>query len=176
MKKDIVVLGMDPRIGFSILKYDYEELKYHVLHFSTLHKTKFSDPELKQDGKIFDKNLIFLEVARRHVKNLMETYQPDICVTEDSFYQYATSYRLLTSWISTISLLLYNEYRKHLHTLSPKTIKKIVTGNAEADKDMMYETIVNDKNIVWYDENYKENLTEHSVDAIGCAIAKIISL
>ena len=50
-------------------------------------------------------------------------------------------------------------------------------ADAKAKKDetkmLMRKAILSNKDIVWYDEDHETKLTEHSIDAIACAIAKI---
>lgn len=179
MKEEIIVCGLDPRVSNCIIFYNFNEKKFHVLHFATLNKTSFPTKELRMAAKEYTPSLVFLDISERYLDDLIVKYKPDIVVTEDAFYQdgFATAFRVLAAWVSGISLMLYRKHNKSLHTIPPRTIKKIIIGDAKAKKDetkiLMKNAILSNKDIVWYDEDYETKLTEHSIDAIACAIAKI---
>ena len=140
------VLGLDPRIGIGIV--DYYNNKYEVIYFHTLSKNKF-DKSLRPDVKIFGENLIFLDITKSYLSDLLDEYKPDIIVSEDAFHQnrYISAFKVLTSWVTTVALLLYKHNKQLLHTLAPKKIKKIITGNHEASKEEMYETLLKNKDV-----------------------------
>lgn len=179
MKEDIIVCGLDPRNGKAIVAYNSKEKKFHVLHFITLNKNSFPTKELRIAAKEYSPSLIYLDISEKYLDELIAKYNPEIIVTEDTFFQEGrtNAFRVLAAWLSGISLMLYRKHNKSLHTLPPKTIKKIIIGDAKAKKDetkiLMRKAILSNKDIVWYDEDYETKLTEHSIDAIACAIAKI---
>lgn len=176
-KETITILALDPRIGIAILSYDYNTKQFMVLHFHTLSTTKFNK-EIKSVVDIFGKSLVFLEVTKHYIKEIMNTYNPDIIVSEDAFHQsrFVTAFRSLCNWICVVSLYLYENHKKVLNVLAPKKIKKIITNNDNAKKEEMYEALmklVEKKEVIFKDDNYKELLTEHTVDAICIGIAWI---
>ena len=176
------VLGIDPRVSYTIVERYKKEDEFHVLHFITLSKTSFPSKDLRLDAKSYSPSLIFLHISENYIDQLIETYKPDIIVTEDAFYQdgFANAFRTLAAWVTGISLMLYRKHRMTLNTLAPRAVKKCIIGDAKAKKDetkrLMKEAILNNKKIIWYDEDYENKLTEHSIDAIGIAITKIIML
>lgn len=176
------VMGIDPRVSYTIVERHKEEDEYHVLHFVTLSKTSFPTKDLRLDAKEYNHSLIFLHVSESYIDNLIETYKPDIIVSEDAFYQdgFANAFRTLAAWVTGISLMLYRKYKMSLHTLAPRAVKKCIIGDAKAKKDetkrLMKEAILSNKKIIWYDEDYENKLTEHSIDAVAIAITKIMML
>lgn len=173
----MIVYSIDPRNGHAVMAYDQETKLITVLYFHTLSKTKF-DIKYKDDKKLFGNNTIFLDITRDYVIEIMEKYKPHLIVSEDAFLntKFVNTFRILSSWITIVTMTLYSGYKKYLHTLAPKEIKLYITGNGKAEKEEMKEALLKRKDIIFKDENYLENLTEHSIDAICVGITKLKQL
>lgn len=171
------VLSFDPRIGYAIVDYHYKKEAFNVVTFGTLNKDKF-EPPYKEQVKTFGAQLVYLALTESHVKYMMDLYEPDQVVSEDAFShkRFIATYRILSVWISTISLLLFKKYKMLLHLISPLLIKKLVAGTGNADKDKMKEALLNYPKLSFNKDLILEDLTEHSIDAICCGIAHILMI
>lgn len=176
-KETIRILGLDPRIGICVVEYNTITNQFTVLYFRTLSTTKFNKED-RGNANTFGKSLIFLEVTKSVLEEVMITYSPDVVVSEDAFLnlKFVPAFRVLCNWVCIVSLYLYENHKKILNVLAPKKIKKIIANHDNASKEEMYEALmklVEKKEVIFLDDNYKESLTEHSVDAICVAISWI---
>lgn len=167
------ILAFDPRIGYAVVDHTSDTDTFHVITFGTYNSDKF-EPDFRKDVKYYSPALIYLKVTKDNLKHLMSTYDPDIVVAENAFNKkFIQAFRVLACWLSTVALYLYENHKKILFLLQPLTIKKHVTQIGKGGKLPMKEAILNMTNLTWEEGLDKETLTEHSIDAIGIAIAYI---
>lgn len=165
------VLGLDPRIGYAIVDYDQKQDQYKVVYFYTANKDKL-EGQFKLDAKRFTKELAFLASTKAKIIELMNTFNPTHAASEDAFnYRFVAAFKSLAVWISTVSLVLYQRYELSLYLMSPTAIKLRVANGGHTDKDGIKEAILSRKNLSFDEKLDLDELTEHSCDAIACALA-----
>ena len=175
MSKDylIKILAFDPGLslsGWNVSTYDTHTQMYRVLKFGMLTPNKGIDtPETHINYVKFGQRVITLKALREQVRELMDTYQPDIVVSEDAFYnpKRPSAYSALVQWLTAVDILLHDEYAKVLFKLAPTAAKQVVSGFGGADKLGVRYAVLNSEDICFKSKHAEENLTEHICDSIG---------
>ena len=175
MSKDylIKILAFDPGLslsGWNVSTYDTQTKMYRVLKFGMLMPNKGIDtPETHINFVKFGPRVITLKALREQVRELMNTYQPDIVVSEDAFYnpKRPSAYSALIQWLTAVDILLHDEYAKVLFKLAPTAAKQVVSGFGGADKLGVRYAVLHREDICFKSKHAEENLTEHICDSIG---------
>ena len=117
----------------------------------------------------FGMRIITLTLLRDMIRELMDTYHPDIVASEDAFFnpRRPGAYEALLHWILTVSFVLKDEYGMPLHKIPPKLVKKFISGVGTSDKEGVQAAIFNHKDIVFEKALGEIELTEHEGDAIA---------
>jgi crossover junction endodeoxyribonuclease RuvC len=114
----------------------------------------------KQDIQIYDK----LSLIVQQVKNVMQTYKPNLLAMEETFVNNNAVSSLKLALVRGAIMAIAIENNIKIIEIKPNTIKKVITGNGKADKkqvDYMIRIILPKINPKTFDES----------DAIGIAIA-----
>ena len=175
MSKDylIKILSFDPGLslsGWNLSTYDTHTKLYRVLKFGMLSPNKGIDtPETHLDYVKFGPRVITLKALREQVRELMNTYQPNVVVSEDAFYNPSrpSAYGALIQWLTSVDILLHDEYGKVLFKLAPKAAKQVVSGFGGSDKLGVRYAVLHQDDICFKSKHAEDNLTEHICDSIG---------
>ena len=167
------ILSFDPGLsmsGWTVSEYDPNEKIMHVRNCGMLYPNENLQLASNRKNTIrYGMRIITLDQLRDNVKNLMNTYNPDFVVTEDAFYNPTrpTAYCALIQWITTVAIVLHDEYKHTLFKLAPKIAKQVISGFGGAEK-LGVQYAVSHKGDIKFnkDINVKE-LTEHTCDSIG---------
>lgn len=119
------VLGVDPGskiIGFALLGFQNEEIKYISSHILKLKNTKFS------------KKLSFL---LEQFEEYLKDKKPDLVVLEDNFYHKNPKVLLTLGRISGVLIAVTDLLKIPVILYSPAEIKKSVTGSGNASKEQV---------------------------------------
>lgn len=108
------------------------------------------------------------EIARVFHK-LCELYKPDVIVRERAFSRFVNSTQMIFRVVGAIDLVAYDSFGKEIEEITPRAVKKFVTGEGAADKDFVAESL--DKYIGRYFYN-----TDDESDAVAVALAYAISV
>ena len=169
------ILAFDPGLslsGWNLSTYDTSTSLLRVIKFGMLTPNKGIDTKETHDEFVkYGPRIMTLASLRCQVRELMNECQPNIVVSEDAFYNPSrpTAYLALVQWLTTVDLLLKDEYNRVLFKLAPKASKQVVSGFGGADKLGVRYAILNKEDISFKPKRVEENLTEHICDSIGIA-------
>lgn len=171
----IKILAFDPGLstsGWNVSTYDINSTMLRVLKFGMLLPNKGIDtPESHAEYVKYGPRLITLQALRTQVRELLNTYQPDVVVSEDAFYnpKRPSAYMALIQWLTAVDILLHDEYNRVLFKLAPKASKQVVSGFGGADKLGVRYAVLHRDDIEFKSKNVEDGLTEHICDSIGIA-------
>jgi Holliday junction resolvasome RuvABC endonuclease subunit len=167
------ILSFDP--GFSVLGWSLCEYNKSTdqLYFSKYGDFRTLKQIKKQKDLIdkFDSNILATIYLEQEIKKLISFVKPHFTVTEDVFINYLRpqAYAPLFLCVHIISRILFQYFEQPLYKLPPKTIKMIMTGSGNSDKDSVHDSILNNPSIT-----IKENkqipllrLLSHHTDAMA---------
>lgn len=117
----------------------------------------------------YGSRIMTLDQLRNDIRNLMDIFRPDFVVSEDAFYNPTrpTAYCALVQWLTTVSIVLFDEYQHTLFKLAPKIAKQVISGFGGAEK-LGVQYAVTHKQDIKFDKSIDvKNLSEHTCDSIG---------
>ena len=169
----IRILSFDP--GLSTAGWNYSEYRPKVgemvvVRFGTLYPNKdINLRDARPDVTRYGARIMTLESLRIQFRELMNLYQPDFVVSEDAFYNPTrpTAYCALVQWLTTIALVLHDEYQQTLFKLAPKIAKQVVSGFGGAEKLGVQHAIMHKNDIRFKQKVDESDLSEHICDSIG---------
>lgn len=173
MSNLINVLSFDPGLsntGWTHSTYNTDTKQMIVQHIGMLYPNKRAAVAAKREEVVlYGSRVIALTELREQICDLVETYHPDVVVSEDAFYSPRTpgAYGALLTWISTVSIVLYDKYRLPLHRIAPRAVKQILAGSGDTKKFGMQEAVLANDTISFSEDIDPHNLTEHMYDSIG---------
>jgi Holliday junction resolvasome RuvABC endonuclease subunit len=167
------ILSFDPGLSYSGWNYSSYKLKTGemVIHrfgmFSP--NDKVGSAEMRHKTTRYGQRIMTLDSLRQQLRVLMDTYKPDFVVSEAPFFNATrpTAYCALVQWITTVELVLFDEYRAPLFKLAPKFAKKVVSGFGGAEKLGVQYAILHKDGIRFKQKVEEADLTEHVCDSIG---------
>jgi len=171
----IRLLSFDPGLsttGWNVSQYDTKTCKLRVLRFGMLTPNQDADtPQNRDFVRKYGQRIMTLSELRIQVRALVDANSPDIIVSEDAFYNPVrpSAYCALLQWITTLDLLLHDEYQKVLFKISPALAKRVTSGFGMATKKGMQYAILHQEDIEFKPKVVDGNLTEHICDSIGIA-------
>ena len=169
----IKILAFDPGLslsGWNFSTYDTTTKQYRVIKLGMLTPNKLIEsPELPQEVVKYGQRVMTLHMLRNQVRELMNTYQPDVVVSEDAFYnpKRPSAYNALIQWLTAVDIVLHDEYQRVLFKLAPTAAKQVISGFGGADKLGVRHGVLHCENIVFKSSHAQDNLTEHICDSIG---------
>ena len=101
-----------------------------------------------------------LLALRRHLRDILDVFRPDLCVIEGYAYEGLGKLAELGEWGGIIKVEL-EERSIPFFVVAPKRLKKFVAGHGDANKDQMMESVEERYGIVTDNDNL--------ADAIGLA-------
>jgi Holliday junction resolvasome RuvABC endonuclease subunit len=167
------ILSFDPGLSYSGWNYSSYKLKTGemIIHrfgmFSP--NDKVTSAAMRRDTTRYGQRIMTLDSLRQQLRRLMDEYKPDFVVSEAPFFNASrpTAYCALVQWITTVELVLFDEYRAPLFKLAPKFAKKVVSGFGGAEKLGVQYAILNKEGIRFKQKVDEADLTEHICDSIG---------
>lgn len=169
----IRILSFDPGLstaGWSYSEYRPKVGEMVVVRFGTLYPNKdIGLRDTRPDVTRYGSRIMTLESLRVQFRELMDTYHPDFIVSEDAFYNPSrpTAYCALIQWLTTIALVLHDEYQQTLFKLAPKIAKQVVSGFGGAEKLGVQYAIMHKNDIRFKQKVDVSDLSEHICDSIG---------
>ena len=171
MSYQLKILSFDPGLstsGWNLSYYNTDEKIMHVEECGVLYPN-----EKVNKNKInlikYGSRIMTLDQLRNDLRNLVNRFSPDFVVSEDAFYNPSrpTAYCALVQWLTTVSMVLFDEYNCTLFKLAPKIAKQVISGFGGAEKLGVQQAIANKKDIVFNQTIDVKELTEHTCDSIG---------
>ena len=167
------ILSFDPGLSYSGWNFSSYKLKTGemVIHrfgmFSPNERVGSAD--MRKDSTRYGQRIMTLASLRQQLRELMDTYKPDFVVSEAPFFNATrpTAYCALVQWITTVELVLFDEYKAPLFKLAPKFAKKVVSGFGGAEKLGVQYAIMHKAGIRFKHKIEESDLTEHICDSIG---------
>ena len=177
----IRLLSFDPgttNMGWAYSNYNTNTGEFTVLNYGLFQASKIAKKrkELVND---FGQRVISLQVIQEETERLINSYNPDFVISEDTFFHYSTpqAHIVLALCIYTVEKVLFTLFNlnklkkmtaKRLYKLAPSTIKMIMSGSGSSNKQKIIEAVTNGEIIKF---NTKRNdldiITEHEADAIA---------
>jgi Holliday junction resolvasome RuvABC endonuclease subunit len=174
-KNIIRVMGIDPGytcLGWSIIDYNPDDNTKTVIKTGDI-KSNYVAKKRKDEILKFNSKMVSSSVLKESINPVFETYKPDYIATEDAFFYRAafSAYLSIALCINVIETILYEQYQKPLYKYKPKYIKLIFTGNGNASKTLMKETVLNNDSIIFKQKSLviHDKLSEHIYDSIAVA-------
>ena len=116
----------------------------------------------------YTKRIISLDILRSEVAKLIDIFQPDFIVTEDTFMgSFPSAYAALEQAITSVALMCYDNYRMPLYRIPTKNAKQAVTNSGASKKASVLEHIVSSDTIVFKQKALTCDLDHHSADSIA---------
>lgn len=173
MSDQIKILSFDPGLstsGWNFSLYDPVKKIMYIDSCDMLYPNESVNLSKHKVSSIrYGTRIMTLDQLRRDIKTLMDTFRPDFVVSEDAFYNPSrpTAYCALVQWITTVSMVLFDEYNHTLFKLAPKIAKQVISGFGGAEK-LGVQYAVTHKGDIHFNKTIKiEELTEHMCDSIG---------
>lgn len=167
------ILSFDPGLstaGWNLSECNPDDQIMIIRKYGMLYPNKeVETAEHKAENTKYGTRIMTLDALRTQVRDLFNTYHPDFVVSEDAFFNPTRpiAYCALVQWLTTISLVLFDEYQQTLFRLAPKIVKQISSGDGTSDKNDIQDAILHRSDIEFDPPVVKEELTEHICDSIG---------
>lgn len=152
----MLVIGVDPGLaftGFGIIEANGSRF-VHVEH--GVIATKKETPHGMRLLAIYD-----------GISDLIEKYKPSAAGIESLYFAKNVSSGLLVSQALGVILLAFNQHTIPVCEVAPNTVKKTVTGVAQADKNQVQQCV---KLLLGLSEVPKP---DHAADALAIAISAV---
>lgn len=156
----MIVLGIDPGTatsGYGLVKANGQRLE--VLKFGLIETDKNLTPEVRL-GRIF-----------KTISNLLGEFKPDCIAVEKVFFATNAKTAISVGQAQGVILLSAANARIGVYEYSPMTIKKVVSGNGHADKELMKKTIRKLLNV--RSPRRSKTHFDNSVDALAVAVCHL---
>ncbi|MBU0982145.1 crossover junction endodeoxyribonuclease RuvC [Patescibacteria group bacterium] len=125
------ILGIDPglaTVGFAIL--DYFEEEKNLIEYGVI-TTSAKTPKTHR-----------LKEIHNDISAILGEYKPDICAIEQIFFSKNVTTGIQVSESRGVILLALNEANVPLQEFSPSSLKRSLTGNGNADKQMIQKMVM----------------------------------
>ena len=165
------ILTFDPSsslMGYAVIDIDinsFTVVKYGLIKRNLLLKQR--DKSFRQ---IFSDQYCFLDVLQDHLSYIVDTYKPELIVSEDAFKgAFAKPYAALILVINTVRRVSHLKLGIDIVTYPPKQVKSYATNDGEADKEGVKKAILSNEfiQILEDPDHPKDSLTDHEYDAIA---------
>jgi Holliday junction resolvasome RuvABC endonuclease subunit len=175
----IKILSIDPGftcLGWSLLEYNIELGTINIVKYGDLKILKQIKKQ-KELAKIYDRQVLSSMYLETEMLKLINSLKPHFTVIEDVFINISRpqAYSSLLLCVHVISRILYQYFQQPLYKISPRSVKMIVTGTGNSDKELIHDTILNNEKI-----KIKENkqitldkLLSHHTDAMAVGFSFI---
>lgn len=173
MSNHLRILSFDPGLstsGWNISVYDTSTNIMYIEQCGMLYPNENVGLASNKVNNIrYGHRIMTLDQLRNDIRNLMDTLSPDFVVSEDAFYNPTrpTAYCALVQWLTTVSIVLFDEYQHTLFKLAPKIAKQVISGFGGAEKLGVQYAVTNKEDIKFNQDIDVKNLTEHTCDSIG---------
>ena len=177
MNNIIRILSFDPGLsvcGWAVVDYYQDTGNMLVIKTGLLTPNKIvSRVNMRDQVEEFGKRLMALITLRSMVSRLYEESKPDFVVVEDAFFhpRFPTAYVALVHWITTVKLLIKDNYNKPIFKIPPKLIKQYISGTGDANKKTVQDSIISNSKIRFKNQQILSSLIEHTADAIAISWA-----
>ena len=167
------ILSFDPGLsnsGWNLCSYKFKTGEMVIHRFGMLYPNENVTTAAYRERSVkYGQRVMTLDALRQSLRMLLNEYRPDIVVSESPFFNAARpmAYCALVQWITTVELVLFDEYKLPLFKLAPKFAKKIVSGFGGAEKLGVQYAIMHKDNIRFKQKIEESDLTEHICDSIG---------
>lgn len=160
------ILAIDPGLrftGWAILEYNKinNTIKYIDSGVISLNDTSKSESRFAKLYNIFS-----------NIKSIIIQFKPLNCAIENTYVNINSKTSLMLCEARTSAIIACNEFNILCSEYQSKTVKKIVTGNGNADKESILTAI---KMIIGKDINFSTAKMDES-DAISIGIAHIYNV
>ena len=171
MSHQLKILSFDPGLstsGWNLAIYDTDNKIMYIEDCGRL----YPNENVGKDKKClirYGTRIMTLNQLRSDIRNLVNKFSPDFVVSEDAFYNPSrpTAYCALVQWLTTVSMVLFDEYNCTLFKLAPKIAKQVISGFGGSEKLGVQQAISDKKDIVFNKTINVKELTEHTCDSIG---------
>ena len=173
MSNHLRILSFDPGLstsGWNLSVYDTSTNTMYIEQCGMLYPNENVGLASNKVNSIrYGHRIMTLDQLRNDIRNLMDTLSPDFVVSEDAFYNPTrpTAYCALVQWLTTVSIVLFDEYQHTLFKLAPKIAKQVIPGFGGAEKLGVQYAVTNKEDIKFNQDIDVKNLTEHTCDSIG---------
>lgn len=173
MSNHLRILSFDPGLstsGWNLSVYDTSTNIMYIEQCGMLYPNENVGLASNKVNNIrYGHRIMTLDQLRNDIRNLMDTLSPDFVVSEDAFYNPTrpTAYCALVQWLTTVSIVLFDEYQHTLFKLAPKIAKQVISGFGGAEKLGVQYAVTNKEDIKFNQDIDVKNLTEHTCDSIG---------
>ena len=119
--------------------------------------------------KRYSKRIISLRELRAGIREIMIEFKPDYITIEDTFFHtsFPTAYAALEQCITTIALLLHDEFQQPLYRIPTKSAKKSISDSGSSKKINVLTAIRDSKVITFRQKKKAAELDHHSADSIA---------
>jgi Holliday junction resolvasome RuvABC endonuclease subunit len=168
-------MGLDPgsnHCGVAVIEFDYTNLQLYRVTGTTLEAAKIKIPLAQDLVETHGERYVKTFSMGQALKGLLEYYDPQQVCCESPFYHrlhpgafaplVESVYALRNAVAAFNPLIPFTTYE-------PLVIKKIMSGKAFADKDLMRTSLLNNSEITAVLEVPVSQLSEHAIDAIAIA-------
>lgn len=173
MSYRLKILSFDPGLstsGWNLSVYDTSTNIMYIEKCGMLFPNENVGLASNKENYIrYGHRIMTLDQLRNDIRELMDTLSPDFVVSEDAFYNPTrpTAYCALIQWLTTISIVLFDEYQHTLFKLAPKIAKQVISGFGGAEKLGVQYAVTHKKDIKFDNSIDVRNLSEHTCDSIG---------
>ena len=153
MSYHLKILSFDPGLslsGWNLSHYNTNDKVMRIEECGMLHPNEDVGKN-KINLTRYGTRIMTLDQLRVDIRTLMDKYRPDFVVSEDAFYNPSRpmAYCALVQWLTTVSMVLFDEYNHTLFKLAPKIAKQVISGFGGAEKLGVQQGISNKKDIVF---------------------------
>lgn len=171
MSYHLKILSFDPGLSTSGWNLSYYNTDTRIMHVEECGMLYPNEDVSKNKINLtrYGTRIMTLDQLRIDLRNLMDKFRPDFVVSEDAFYNPTRpmAYCALVQWLTTVSMVLFDEYNHTLFKLAPKIAKQVISGFGGAEKLGVQQAISNKEDITFNKTINVEELTEHTCDSIG---------
>lgn len=177
MDNSIRVIALDPGLSiasWTVLDLKTDTQKITVNRFGSISPNREASlVAVKDQVEFYGKRLISLRFLQDSIRELMGEFNPMYIASEDAFYnpKFPSAYVALVEWITTVRMLLFNEYKKPLYMVQTRVAKQCIFGNGAGTKANIQEAIFNKEDLVFKQKKQAYSLNEHEADAIAVGYA-----
>lgn len=157
----MIVLGIDPGTatsGYGLVKVN-GGAQLEVLKFGLIETDKTYTPEVRL-------NQIFKEM-----KDILKEFKPDCIAIEKVFFATNAKTAIRVGQAQGVILLSAATASINVYEYSPMTIKKVVSGNGRADKELVKKAVRKLLNV--RSPNKKKTHFDNSADALAVAVCHL---
>lgn len=177
-KKNVLtrLLCIDPALstcGWSIIDFKHripnKTPLLKVVRFGGITPTKeISKVFYKEEVGRYSKRIMSLVYLREQVSALIEEYEPEYVVIEDTYcHRFPTTYAALEQCIATITIMCKDRYNVQCFRVPTKSAKLSITGNGGASKIDVINSILSNDHISFKQRAKLDALSDHEADSIA---------